>query len=69
MTKQLLNMKLEMHKQGTASKLSVGKQFLLRCFTLLAPNSDDICRLFFFFFFFFLTNYQVEISLYVKLKD
>ena len=30
--------------------------------------SDDICRLFFFFFF-FLTNYRLERSFYVKLKD
>ena len=38
--------------------------------------SDDKCRLFlfflfffFFFFFFFLTNWCLERSLYVKLKD
>ena len=31
--------------------------------------SDYICRLFFFFFFFIFTNYRLERSLYVKLKD
>ena len=54
----------------TVSVPDFRRHLLFRC-----QVSDDICRLFFCFFFlffflvFFLTNYHLERSLYVELKD